>query len=294
MAKLPENYQKRSFYRFDVQIDLERLVDEFLAIPDDAWYASYWGEIHCSVGMLLLRGGSTGTERDFYADSVVNYPILDKLPYMKSFLTADGPFGEATYAFIFTMEPNGLTQAHRDMMEKWTDMFRIHIPIITNRRARLISDGYAQHFEAGYAWSFDNHSRHGVVNGSQPRSHFILDVPFNDKLAGQIDRAEYVRGEKRDDLVRKIEAGRKTRASYPGDEYMGNAVKYLRGQGLDDARIADSFNAKSIPTKRYFARNSRHRPEAWDAAMVAEINLDVAPAAAPAVISDAGTPREQK
>lgn len=270
---LPEKYRKRSFLRFDVPVDMDRLVDEYHSIPESAWQASYWGHIHSSVGVLLLRGGESGTEQDFFADEVTDSPLLDELPYMKSFLVPDGPFGEASYAFIFRMEPNGLTQIHQDMMEQWEDMFRIHIPIISNRRARLISDGYAQHFSPGYAWSFDNYSRHGVVNGSAVRSHFIFDIKFNDKMAERVDGATFIRGERRDDLVRKIDSGKKLRDSYPGDQFMGSAVRHLRDQGLDDAQIAAAFNEKKIPTKRYFIETERQKAGKWDASMVADIKL---------------------
>ncbi len=270
---LPENYQKRSFLRFDTPVDLQRLTDEYRSIPKNAWQASYCGHIHCSVGMMLLRGGESGTEEDFFSDSVADNPLLEQLPYIKSFLGPDGPFGEANYAFIFRMEPNGLTQAHRDMIEKWKDMFRIHLPIESNPRARLISDGFAQHFSPGHAWSFDNQSWHGVVNGATERIHFILDVKFNDTLARQLDRASFVQGEKRDDLVRKIEAGKKMRDSYPGDQFMGNAVRHLRTQGLNDDQIADAFDAKKIPTKRYFIKDQHQQLQKWNASMIGDIKL---------------------
>lgn len=270
---LPEQYQKRSFLRFDTPVDHQRLITEYRSIPEDAWQASYWGSVHCSVGMLLLRGGESGTEHDFFSESVTDSPLLEQLPYMRSLFQPEGPFGEAGYAFIFRMEPNGLTQAHRDMIEKWNDMFRIHFPIETNPRARLISDGYAQHLTPGHAWSFDNGSWHGVINGSTERAHLIMDVKFNPKLQDQLDRATFVQGDKRDDLVRKIEAGKKDRDSYPGDAFMGNAVRQLRGQGLDDRQIADAFNAKKIPTKRYFIKNRRQQVKKWNAGMIGEIKL---------------------
>ncbi|QFU74241.1 hypothetical protein EY643_00470 [Halioglobus maricola] len=269
--QLPEGYGKRSFLRFAVPVDLERLRREYVSIPADAWMASYWGTIHCSVGMLLLRGGQSGTERDFFADDVADSPLLEKLPYIKSLMDDTGPFGRAHYGFLFRMEPNGLTQAHRDMMAKWTDMFRIHFPIESNSRARLISDGYAQHLTPGHAWSFDNGSWHGVVNGSTERIHLIMDVQFNPQLKHQIDAAEFVRGEQREDLVQKIEAGKKDKASYPGDEFMANAVIQLRRQGMNNKQIADAFNAKKIPTKRYFIKNRREQLKKWNAVMVGEI-----------------------
>ena len=68
---LPPEYRKKNFLRFDVPVDLDGLVGEYNAIPSSAWATSYWGDVHCSVGMLLLRGGTSGTERDFYSDEVV-------------------------------------------------------------------------------------------------------------------------------------------------------------------------------------------------------------------------------
>lgn len=269
---LPEKYQKRSFLRFDSPVDLPRLIAEYHSIPEDAWQASYWGNIHCSVGMLLLRGGQSGTEEDFFSDKVFDNPVLDQLPYIKSLIDADGPFGGAVYAFIFRMEPSGLTQAHRDIIEKWQDMFRIHVPIETNRRARLISDGYSQHFSPGHAWSFDNQSWHGVVNGAQERSHLIFDVELNGVLKKQLDRATFVQGEKRDDLVKKIEAEKKSRQSYPGDLFIADAILRLRDQGLNNGQIADAFNAKKFPTKRYYIRNQRGHPKSWTADLVSEFN----------------------
>jgi hypothetical protein len=271
---LPEKYQKRSFLRFATPINLPRLIDEYHSIPEDIWQASYWGNIHCSVGMLLLRGGQSGTEKDFFSDSVFDNSVLEQLPYIKSLIDPDGPFGGAEYAFIFRMEPSGLTQAHRDMIEKWEDMFRIHVPIESNKRAKLISDGYAQHFSPGYAWSFDNSSWHGVVNGTNERIHLIFDVKLNDVLVEQLDRATFEKGEKRDDLVRKIESEKKSRQSYPGDLFISDAIARLRGQGLSDAQIADAFNARKFPTKRYYIRNQRQQPTSWTAEMISDVSLE--------------------
>jgi hypothetical protein len=109
---LPENYQKRSLFRFDTPVDARRPIDEYRSLPDHAWQASYWGENHCSVGMLLLREGDSGTECHFFSDSVVDSLLLEQMPCIQGFLGPDGSFGKETYALLFRMEPNGLTQAH--------------------------------------------------------------------------------------------------------------------------------------------------------------------------------------
>ena len=55
--------------------------------------------------------------------------------------------------------------------------FRIHIPIVTNDGAYLLSEGRAKHLAAGEVWTFDNQSMHAVTNGDAVRAHLIFDVP---------------------------------------------------------------------------------------------------------------------
>lgn len=261
---LPQGYEKRSFIRFGVDIDQQKILDEYHSIPDEAWVSSYWGHVHCSVGMLLLRGGVSGTEADFFSDGVKDSPLLDKLPYIKSLIAEDGPFGGAQYAFLFKMEPDGVTLKHRDSIEKWKTMFRIHVPIVTNPGAHLVSDGRAIHFAVGHAWSFDNYSEHGVVNGGSERIHLIFDVEFNDVLKQRLDEASVLDGEVNEDYLRKIESEERKRPSYPGDSAMSEMIKRLRKHGLDDEMIATFFEAKGLPTKQY--RRTR-----WDGSMIGEI-----------------------
>ena len=88
---LPEKYQKRSFLRFDCNIDLTTLLSEYNSLSNSLWQTSYWGSIHCSIGMLLLRGGNKGTEFDFFADNVFDQDILKELPYICLLYTSPSP-----------------------------------------------------------------------------------------------------------------------------------------------------------------------------------------------------------
>lgn len=270
---LPDGYQKRSFLRFHVPIDLEALRDEFRSIPNEAWVSSYWGNIHCSIGMLLLRGGDAGGAEDFFSDEVIDKAPLAKLPYIESLLGPDGPFGAAVYAFLFRMEPRGVTLGHQDQIEKWHDMFRIHVPIVTNRGAFLISDNRSIHFEAGHAWSFDNQTRHGVVNGPATRTHLIFDVEFSETLAQRIDAADFLPGKRNENHVKKINSKKQATTSYPGDRALMQAMERLRASGYDDEKIAEFLNAKGIPTRRYHIDKGLHSRGKWDARAVREITL---------------------
>ncbi len=258
---LPQNYQKRSFLRFDCDPDIETLLKEFNSIDQSVWQSTYWGSIHCSIGMLLLRGGDKGNELDFFSEEVFDMPILKDLPYIQHLVGEDGPFGRAHYAFIFKMKPNGVTLTHQDVIEKWFDMYRIHIPIITNPGAHLIVDERSQHLAVGHAWSFDNQSDHGVVNGEHERVHLILDVPYSEKMAGQIDAADCLPGERVEQHVAKISGTQQAVSSYPGDDFMRNGIQTMRAQGSSSEQIAMFINSKKIPTKSYPV-------SLWDAEMV--------------------------
>ena len=248
---LPEKYKKRSFLRFDCGVDMSQLISEFHSIESQTWESSYWGSVHCSIGMLLLRGGDRGTEYDFFSDQVFDKAILSQLPYINYLISEDGPFGRAEYAFIFKLKPNGVTLKHQDSMERWFDMYRIHIPIITNSGANLIVDNRSQHLATGFAWSFDNQADHGVVNGDEERVHLIFDVPFNTKLAQRIDEASCLEGSENSDHNRRIDQRNKAIPSYPGDEVIKNGIMTMRSQGASSAQIAGFMNSKSIPSKSY-------------------------------------------
>jgi hypothetical protein len=267
---LPARYRKRSFLRFNAPIDQDRLLRDYHAISESAWLSSYWGNVHCSVGMLLLRGGGSGTPEDFYSDEVHDQPLLLELPYIEELIGASGAFGKAEFAFLFRMEPDGVTLAHNDYMERWHDLYRIHVPIITNNRAFLIAEGRSQHFAAGHAWSFDNQSRHGVINGPHTRIHLIFDVPFGDALAAQLDKADHLPGKKKSGHLEKIDSKVKARPSYPGDVAVREAITSLRGRGLNDERIAEFLNAKEIPTRHYDIRRPKGLAD-WRAGDIQQI-----------------------
>jgi len=248
---LPDKYKKRSFLKFSCDIDTHLLKQEFDSISSEAWESSYWGSIHCSIGMLLLRGGDQGTEFDFFSQQVFDKPILKTLPYIEQLIGEDGPFGKAEYAFIFKLKPNGITLKHQDSIERWFDMYRVHIPIITNPGANLIVNDRAQHLSLGSAWTFDNQADHGVVNGNEERVHLILDVPFSEKMATQIDRAICLPGEEIAEYNLKISQSNKAVPSYPGDEVIRTGIATMRSQGASSEQIAGFMNSKSIPSKVY-------------------------------------------
>ena len=184
---------KRSFLRFDLAIDVDALLSDYRRIPDDEWGVSHW-DAHCSIDVLLLRGGNSDSAADFTCDQVLDAPILADLPYIRSLLADDGPFGGAVYAFLFKTKPNGITRIHSDGEDAWRNTVRIHVPVISNTGALLLSEGRAMHFDVGAAWTFDNQVSHSVVNGDESRIHLIFDVRPSETLAAMMTGATFEPG----------------------------------------------------------------------------------------------------
>ncbi len=194
LEKINAACTKKSFLKLPVDIDTTRLLNEYNQIPESAWGGSYW-DVHCSIDMVLLRGGNKGSDEDFHTGNVVNTPLLDNMPYIASLISSDGPFGGAAYAFIFRTKPDGITRVHYDDHEAWKKTVRIHVPIITNDGAFLLSEKRAKHLSVGEVWTFDNQTLHSVVNGDSTRVHMIFDVNPNAKFAELMTNATFDPGE---------------------------------------------------------------------------------------------------
>lgn len=185
---------KRSFLRLPVPIDVERLLLDYHTIPRQAWSSTHW-DTHCSSNMVLLRGGTEGTQDDFTSASTEEHEVLRGLPYLGELLGHEGPFGEVKYAFILRMKPLGVARPHVDSNPAWFDPFRVHVPITTNDGAFLLSEGRAKHLCVGEVWTFDNQSTHAVVNGDAVRAHLIFDVTPGPVLRSLLAGAEHDPGE---------------------------------------------------------------------------------------------------
>ena len=189
-----KDFRKRSFLRLHLGIDVDRLIEDYHSIPPDAWASTHW-DTHCSSNMVLLRGGNQGKEEDFFGTDRIDHAVMDNLPYISWLIGESGPFGGANYAFILRMKPLGVARPHIDENPAWFEPFRVHIPIITNDKAYLLSEGRSKHLAVGEVWTFDNQAEHAVTNGDSVRTHLIFDVPRGPKLLDLLERAEFDPGE---------------------------------------------------------------------------------------------------
>ena len=187
---VPVTHKKRSFLQLPVTVDVERLVEDYHRIPPEAWSSSHW-DTHCSSNMVLLRGGSEGTAGDFVSSATVDHDVLRALPYMRWLVGDAGPFGGTSHAFIFRMKPFGVSRPHTDDDPAWFAPFRVHIPVVTNDGAYLLSEGRAKHLRVGEVWTFDNQAKHAVVNGDAVRAHMIFDVQPSARLFELVGDARF-------------------------------------------------------------------------------------------------------
>ncbi len=192
-AQILEDCAKRSFLKVPVPIDVPRLLQEYQSIPASAWGVSPW-DVHCSINIIQLRGGGSGTADDFVTADVQDSPLLARMPYFTSLLSPDGPFGGAIVASIARTKPNGITRGHSDEDQFWERTVRIHVPIVTNPGAFLLCKQMAIHMRVGEVWSFDNQQWHSVVNGDAERVHMLFDVNPNPKLAALMRDATFEPG----------------------------------------------------------------------------------------------------
>jgi hypothetical protein len=240
----PWPYPKRSFLQLCVTVDVPTLLEEYRSIPADAWSSTHWGA-NFSSNMLLLRGGTAGTPEDFTTRQVSDHGLLDSLPYIRSLIAPEGPFGDITYAFIFRMRPMGVARPHTDDDPAWQVPFRVHIPITTNAGARLLSQKKAIHFPVGEVWTFDNQTQHAVVNGPEVRTHLIMDVQPNPKLAALLEKARYAPGVEDEAAWRRASFDNPSRSfSYAHAEPLSTTEKARLG--LDGTGFASRVEVRHL------------------------------------------------
>lgn len=114
-------------------------------------------------------------------------PLLNKLPAIKELLT-DGNL-EVMGARLLRLDAGTFLHEHRDFIYlEEVPRFRLHLPLITNDQAFIVSPDVNVHFKAGYLWKLDpKQTIHSACNfGSQPRIHLMIDCYVNDYLADLI------------------------------------------------------------------------------------------------------------
>lgn len=178
-------------------VDISRLQEAVLAIPD-----SVWDEENASKPN---RFGALDATQHIIFRFVSNFsdwrtsdykPLWDEwrpiLEPVLSGATADYGYARGDFPRIMLakMAPGGIIHPHRDAnpAAKWPH--KIHVPILTNPDVTFYVDGIGYHFPPGEAVEVNNMGLHAVENrGDTNRIHLIfeyydLDQPEPAWLAG--------------------------------------------------------------------------------------------------------------
>ena len=115
----------------------------------------------------------------------------------------------------------------------------------------ILSEKKAIHWEVGEVWTFDNQTKHAVVNGDEVRTHLIMDVQPNPKLAALLDTAEFFPGVENAGAWQRASLDNPSRTfSYGHSEPISAAEK--QSLGLNPEGFASRVNVRHL-----FARLTR-------------------------------------
>ena len=196
------NPRKTSDVRRLGRVDISRLRDAVLALPDSLWDAENAGKpnrfdaLDATRHILFrfparLSDWRTGEDRPLWSEwRHLLEPVLT---------AATAAYGYARGGFprimLANMAPGGIIHPHRDTnaSAKWPH--KIHVPLLTNDQVAFSIDGTTYHFPEGEAVEVNNMATHAVANrGDTNRIHLIfeyydLDQPEADWLEGAVEEA---------------------------------------------------------------------------------------------------------
>lgn len=106
--------------------------------------------------------------------------LLEAMPITARFLDRLGL--DFMYVRLARLKPHSYLWEHRDYAElRDTGRHRLHIPLVTNPSAVLVTAGARVHMAAGSLWRLTPSRAHGVCNTTGPdRLHLIADVYADD------------------------------------------------------------------------------------------------------------------
>jgi hypothetical protein len=195
-AALPPNPRKTTSVRRLGAVDIARLREAVLAIPEAQWDAENADKPNRFEALdrtrhIVFRFVSNFQDwRDSY-DRPLWAQWRSLLEPVLAQATRDYGYARAAFprVMLARMAPGGVIKPHRDAnpAAKWPH--KIHVPLLTNERVTFFVDGVGYRFPEGEAVEVSNMAVHAVENaGDTDRIHLIfeyydLDQPEPDWLA---------------------------------------------------------------------------------------------------------------
>ncbi|MFC3961650.1 aspartyl/asparaginyl beta-hydroxylase domain-containing protein [Nocardia jiangsuensis] len=171
---------------------LERVRHEALTVPDDraAWVAEY-GEFQSGGWSTLSLINRSGDPRDVRIEdcSPRATSLLEQMPATREFLSSLG--FRFMWVRLARLSANSFLWEHRDYQElDGSARVRLHVPLVTNSSAVLVTAGTRVQLRAGRIWVLRPTHAHGACNLLGPdRYHLLLDCYLDDRLAAAVQDA---------------------------------------------------------------------------------------------------------
>lgn len=166
---------------------LERLRHEALTVPSE-WIVEYGR--YQSGGwwtLSLLNDSGVPTDVTIKDCDPVETTLLQRMPVTRQFLSSLGL--RYMWVRLARLGANSFLWEHRDYGElDDSKRYRLHVPLVTNSSAVLVTGGAKVHLRAGHLWRLTPTHVHGACNLFGPdRLHLILDCYAEDGLVRTID-----------------------------------------------------------------------------------------------------------
>ena len=180
--------------RLPLTFDLEGLIGDVAALPDDAWTPHFNTAIYDGdwSGVALRSVG--GVASRLYPDPTATADFADT-----EILSRCAHLGQAvaqlrcplTAVRLLTLGPGASISSHRDHCLGYDDgEVRLHVPILTNPAVEFILDGRPVPLLQGECWYLNLNHLHSVANRSaQRRVHLVVDCVVDEWLKEVFRRA---------------------------------------------------------------------------------------------------------
>ena len=180
------------------------LLEQELANVDLPWLPSQW-KWHLGTYFCILRGGPPGAwpGAEMITGKGLNIPVLEQLPTFRKFLDSAFPI-PVPLAWIGLSPPQSYIRLHVDNSSHWDEHHRLHVPLITNSKARLCCEEHFLHLSKGSAWAFNNSRPHGACNLGESRLHLIIDLPSTPAVEALLAAGENYSGESEPETLAKL------------------------------------------------------------------------------------------
>ena len=174
--------------RLPISTDIEALVAEVLAIPEESWRPHPEGMPgNSALPLVSVMGDPTNDAVD---GPMRPTPHLESLPSVVNImagLTGLGcPIGRTR---LMRIDIESEVKSHVDTNRYWWDHLRVHVPIVTDPSVLFHVNDESVHMEPGTCWVFDTWEPHRVENpANAPRIHLVIDTVGGAGFWSLIDR----------------------------------------------------------------------------------------------------------